>query len=173
MFKMKKFLIVAFVVLSQAASAQTLVEKAAKDELVFMRNEDPAMRRAFDVARSTLDDFLVIANERSPGKADFAVKVAISEGMKTEYFWVVDFVRKGGDQFEGEIGNEPRMVKTVKLGQRYGFPRDRIVDWTYIDKVQRRMVGNFTLCALLTQEPKKDGDDMKRRFNLDCSRVTP
>ncbi len=170
---MKSVIALALVLVSQPILCQSLSEKAAKDELVFMRDEDPAMRRAFDVARSTLDDFLVIANERSPGKTDFAVKVAISEGMKTEYFWVVDFVRKGGDQFEGEIGNEPRMVKTVKLGQRYGFPRDRIVDWIYIDKVQRRMVGNFTLCALLTQEPKKDADDMKRRFNLDCSRVTP
>jgi hypothetical protein len=43
------------------------------------------------------------------------------------------------------------------------------VDWTYIDKAQRQMVGNFTLCALLTKEPPQEAEAMKKRFKVDCA----
>jgi uncharacterized protein YegJ (DUF2314 family) len=65
------------------------------------------------------------------------------------------------------------MVRTVKFGQRYGFARARIVDWTYIDKGKRAMVGNFTLCALLTKESRSEAEAMKRRFKIDCDWLTP
>jgi len=129
------------------------------------------MRRAFEVARSTLDEFLTIASSPSQNQTAFSLKVAISQGKNTEYFWVNDFQFKGTDKFDGEIGNEPRMVKTVKLGQRYVFSRAQIVDWLYLDKEQRRMVGNFTLCALLTKESKEEAETTKRRYKLDCSQV--
>jgi len=169
---MKKFAAVALILLSPALHAQAISERAAKDELMFMRDEDPTMRRAFQVAKSTLDEFLKTAIEPSQSKIGFSLKVAISQGKNTEYFWVNDFVAKSGDQFEGEIGNEPRMVKTVKPGQRYVFSRAQIVDWLYLDKEQRRMVGNFTLCALLTKESKEEAEATKRRYKLDCSQVT-
>lgn len=172
---MKTFIAIAVAIglapISPVAHAQSLSEKAAKDELVFMRDEDPVMRRAFEVAKSTLDEFLRTASAPSQNQTAFSLKVAISQGKNTEYFWVNDFVSKGTDKFEGEIGNEPRMVKTVKLGQRYVFSRAQIVDWLYLDKEQRRMVGNFTLCALLTKESKEEAEATKRRYKLDCSQV--
>ena len=169
---MKKFLVPALILLSPTLHAQSLSERAAKDELVFMQDEDPTMRRAFEVAKDTLDDFLKVSNAPSQSKTGFSLKVAISQGKNTEYFWVNDFVAKGSDQFEGEIGNEPRMVKTVKFGQRYVFSRAQIVDWLYVDKEQRRMMGNFTLCALLTKESREEAEATKRRYKLDCSQVT-
>jgi uncharacterized protein YegJ (DUF2314 family) len=151
------------------ASAQKILERAAKDELVFMNDEEPAMKKAFERASQTLDDFFVKANQSLPAHTGFALKVAISEGRRTEYFWVSSFIRKVDGSFEGEIDNEPRIVKHVKAGQRYAFPRNRIVDWTYIDRGERRMVGNFTLCALLTKEPQQEAEATKKRFKLDCS----
>lgn len=157
--------------ISTTAYAQSVVDRAAKDELVFMQDEEPAMRRAFMVARETLDAFLESARRSEPNLTGFSLKVAITEGKDTEYFWVNNFESQDGQLFVGEINNEPRMVKSVRLGQRYSFARSQVVDWTYIDKQQRRMVGNFTLCALLTKEPPKEAEATKRRFKLDCARV--
>jgi uncharacterized protein YegJ (DUF2314 family) len=154
-----------------ASFAQSVIERAKKDELVFMRDEEPAMRRAFQVARETLEPFLETAKRGASNHTGFALKVAISQGDDTEYFWVNNFQSKDGGQFEGEINNEPRMVKSVRLGQRYVFSRDQVVDWMYLDKSERRMVGNFTLCALLTKQSPRELEATIRRFKLDCSRV--
>ena len=158
----------ALVLMSAASSAQTVLERAARDELVFMRDEEPAMRKAFARAAATLDDFLAKARALSSQHSSFSLKVAVSQGDNTEYFWVNDFAEKADGSFEGAIGNEPRIVKTVKLGQRYAFPRERIVDWLYVDRAERRMVGNFTLCALLTKESRAEAEAVKQRFKLDC-----
>ena len=118
------------------------------------------------IATSTLTQSVITYPTRQnpvPGK-DAALSF-----RNTEYFWVTDFRRADDGSFEGEIGNEPRMVRSVKLGQRYQLARGQIVDWTYIDKVQRRMVGNFTLCALLTKETAQEAETMRRRFKLDCT----
>ena len=60
------------------------------------------------------------------------------------------------------------MVRTVKLDQTYEFTKDQIVDWLYLDLPKRKMVGNFTYCALLTSEPPAQAEAARRRFNLDC-----
>jgi uncharacterized protein YegJ (DUF2314 family) len=168
---MHRFLPIALLLLPTALLAQSVAERAANDELVFMQEEEPAMRRAFEVARSTLDEFLKTAQAQSATQEGFALKVAVTQGKNTEYFWVTSFEARNDGHFEGEINNEPRMVKSVKLGQRYAFSRAQIVDWTYIDKTQRRMVGNFTLCALLTKESKKEAEATTRQYKLDCSKV--
>lgn len=149
------------------ANAQDISAKADRDELTFMRDEEPAMQRAFSKARAELDQFLSIARAPAPGLVGFAVKVGISEGADAEYFWISNFSESNG-KFTGQISNEPRMVKSVKLGQKYSFVRTQIVDWTYIDKSRRKMIGNYTLCALLTKEPPSEAEATRKRFNLDC-----
>ncbi len=149
------------------ASAQSLYEKASKDELAYMGDQEPAMKKAMQRARAELDQFLAIAKAPPPNTESFSLKVAIAEGRDVEYFWVGDFVWKGED-FEGTINNEPRLVKSVKFQQRYKFSRAKIVDWTYIDKGRHKMMGNYTLCALLTKEPPGEAAAMKKRFGLDC-----
>jgi uncharacterized protein YegJ (DUF2314 family) len=148
-------------------SAQTLSDKADRDELTFMQDEEPAMQLAFAKARSELDQFLAIAKSPAPTLVAFSLKVGIREGGNTEYFWVSNFSEAEG-RFVGEINNEPRMVKAVKLGQKYSFSRSQIVDWTYIDRSKRKMMGNYTLCALLTKEPPREAEATRKRFNLDC-----
>jgi uncharacterized protein YegJ (DUF2314 family) len=165
---MRVLLTIAFLFTSAVGYTQPISDRAKQDELVFMRDEEPAMRKAFARASESLNDFFAKAAAASPGHQFFGLKVAISEGEKTEYFWVNNFAKKDDGNFEGTIGNEPRMVKTVKFGQRYSFPRSQIVDWIYMVKSERQMVGNFTMCALLTQESKAEAEATKRRFKLDC-----
>lgn len=127
------------------------------------------MRKAFQKASESLDQFLLKAKADSPDHTGFALKVAIRQGGNIEYFWVNKFASTNANSFEGEIANEPRRVKSVKMGERYSFGRNQIVDWIYIDKVQKQMVGNFTLCALLTKESAQEAEAMKKRFKLDCT----
>jgi uncharacterized protein YegJ (DUF2314 family) len=149
------------------AGAQTPIKKAERDELSFVPSDDPAMGRAFGKARTTLDNFLRLASAPAPGTSDYSVKVAVSDGKNTEYFWVSDFERSG-EKFTGRLANEPRIVKKYKNGQKFEFPRNLIVDWTYIDASKRKMFGNFTACALLTKEPPEEARKFRERFGLDC-----
>jgi uncharacterized protein YegJ (DUF2314 family) len=132
-----------------------------------MSSEEPAMRAAFTKAASTLNEFLRAAANPREGTSNYALKVAVSDGKKTEYFWVNTF-SNDGDQFTGILNNEPRLVKKHKLGDRIAFARTQIADWTYIDRANRRMVGNFTACALLTKEPPAQAEEFKKTYGLQC-----
>ena len=140
---------------------------AAEEPIVFMGDDEPAMKQAFARARATLDGFLKLAAEKPAELGRFAVKVGVDEGKDVEYFWITDFAQVG-DRFIGKIGNTPQMVKSVKLDQDYEFKREQIVDWLYLDRPKRKMVGNFTYCALLTKETPAKAEAAKKRFNLDC-----
>lgn len=168
---MRRILTLLFSCISGDALSQSVAQSIEKDEIVHMEDEAPAMRKAFEVARASLDDFLKLAKKPPAHFSSFALKVAVSQGENTEYFWVTDFEAKGGARFAGDINNEPRLVKTVKLGQRYSFTRAQIVDWIYMDEAQQKMMGNFTMCALLTQESKQDAKEVRQQYKLDCSKV--
>lgn len=150
-----------------AAQAQQLMERVKRDEIAHMSSEEPAMRKAFEQARASLDTFLGQAKSPAPGTDRYALKVAISDGQNTEYFWVVDFAGDG-KQFTGVLNNEPRLVMKHRYGERIVFRRDQIADWTYMDAPQRRMHGNFTACALLTKEPPAQAAEFKRQYGLRC-----
>ncbi len=150
------------------AHAKDLAAKAERDEVVFMPDDDPAMRRAFQQARATLDDFLAKAAKPPKGTDHYAVKVGIRDGKQTEYFWISDFSAKSG-KFSGQISNEPQLVSNVEAGETYQFGKGEIVDWLYVDNNSGRMMGNFTACALLSKEPPAVAADMKKRFGLHCS----
>jgi uncharacterized protein YegJ (DUF2314 family) len=150
-----------------SANAQTIIEKAERDEITHMAREEPAMRRAFEKARDTLDVFLREASAPREGTSSYALKVAVSDGRNTEYFWVNRFSNTGS-AFVGHLGNEPRMVKRYKFDERFQFDRAQIVDWTYLDMKNKRMIGNFTACALLTREPPAQAEEFKRRYGLTC-----
>lgn len=149
-----------------AALAQTVVQKAKADELKFMDDDAPAMRTAFARARATLDDFLKKAKAPAAKTSTYAVKVKIGDGQMSEYFWVSDF-KQDQKTFSGVLSNEPRIVKSIRLGQTYRFNKDQIVDWVYLDE-KGQMVGNFTMCALLTTEPPEQALAARKHFGLRC-----
>jgi uncharacterized protein YegJ (DUF2314 family) len=60
------------------------------------------------------------------------------------------------------------MLKSVKFAQTYKFSKSQIVDWTYLDRPNRKMAGNFTACALLSKESPADAEAMKKRYGLNC-----
>jgi uncharacterized protein YegJ (DUF2314 family) len=154
---------------SVGVQSQSVVERAARDETINMAREEPAMRRAFDLARAKLDNFLKLAAAPAAKTSDYALKVAVSDGRNTEYFWVNAFKSEGAG-FSGVLGNEPRRVKTYKFGERFNFHREQIVDWTYLDVSgpKPRMIGNYTACALLSKEPARQANEFMEKYGLSC-----
>jgi hypothetical protein len=98
------------------AQAQSIVDKADRDETAAVAQDDPLMARAMSKARETLVTFLDAAAHPKPGADDFGVKVAIREGDQVEYFWVAPF-RRNGESCSGELGNEPRTDMTLPLAR--------------------------------------------------------
>ena len=164
---LKQLAFATIVTLFGTAHAQTLVDRVKRDEIAHMSSEEPAMRKAFEQARASLDTFLGKAKDPAAGTDRYALKVAISDGQNTEYFWVVDF-SGDGKQFTGVLNNEPRLVMKHRYGEKIAFRREQIADWTYMDTNNRRMHGNFTACALLTNEPPAQAAEFKRQYGLRC-----
>jgi uncharacterized protein YegJ (DUF2314 family) len=145
--------------------AQSITQKAERDELAIVGKSDPVMAAAMSKARQTLPDFLSTAAAPKQGMEGFAVKVAVREGDNAEYFWITPFTTKDGT-FSGAINNRPRSVRSVKLGQTITFDQSEIVDWMYMDG--EKMKGNYTACALLKSAGKGEAEEFKKRFGLDC-----
>ena len=158
--------LIAFLIMSPAF-CQSFDERAKKDEIVVMQDEEPAMRNAFQKAKATLDDFLKKAKNPPAGTDRYAVKVGVRDGEDTEYFWLND-LKFTGSTYAGRINNEPEIVENVSYGEMYSFTREQIVDWTYMDNKNHRMMGNFTACALLSKESPDDVKKFKEQYGLVC-----
>jgi uncharacterized protein YegJ (DUF2314 family) len=146
--------------------AQTISDKARRDEVVKVPQDDPDMASAMRNARATLPNFLALARAPPPSTTSFSVKVAVSDGSLTEYFWVVQFEGKGG-QYSGRVNNRPRTVHNVTFGQVITFPESDIVDWTYLEG--KKMKGGYTTCAIMKREPRDEASAFAKQFGLDCS----
>ena len=155
-------------VLSTLACTQSIPVLEKDIEAARLQSEALAMRQAAEKAQATLDDFLSKASQLPAGTSSYALKVRVQEGRDTEYFWVEEFTWSDGS-FTGRINNEPRLVKSVKLGQVYRFSRSQVADWKYVDEKNGKTFGNFTACALLSKEPPARAEEIKRRDGLDCS----
>ena len=153
---------------SPSAFSQSFTDKAKKDSAVEMSDEDPAMQKAMERARAGLEDFLRKAGAPPPNTDQYSVKVRVSEGDNQEYLWVSN-LKAQGDLWSGRIDNLP-MIRSVKKGQSYSFAKTEIVDWTYIDRSKKKVVGNFTTCALLTKEPPAVAESIQKQYGLECDR---
>lgn len=152
---------------SQASDAKTVLERAKDDNVTEVATGDPAMEVAFAKARASLDGFLKLEKQPPPNLSAFSVKVGIEQDGYTEFFWLseLDETARG---YSATIDNQPERVNRVRLGQRYEFAREEIVDWTYRDDERKTTHGNFTACAMLTHEPPEQAAAFKREFGLSC-----
>ena len=146
-------------------SAHSLLDRAERDEIAIVADGDSDMAAAMRKARASVGDFLEVARTAKPPTEGFSVKIAVREGKNAEYFWITPFQTRDGS-FSGKINNTPRTTRKVAMGQAIEFTESEIVDWMYFDA--GKMKGNFTACALLKREPKRQADAFKQRFGLDC-----
>ncbi|HEX5162161.1 MAG TPA: DUF2314 domain-containing protein [Steroidobacteraceae bacterium] len=156
------------VCLGGATPVRAELPPAGEDGVVFMGDEHPVMARAFARAKAGLDEFLTLAQAPGRNHVGFALKVGLDTGDGTEYVWIVDFRSDKSGKFSGTINNDVEMTRKWKLGDVYSFHRDDIVDWIYFDRETRKMHGNYTLCALLTEEKPEEAARVKAEYKLDC-----
>ena len=150
------------------ASAQSVTEKAKRDEIVLVEKSDPVMAAAMRKARVSLPEFFELAKARRPSITTMAIKVGVREDANNvEYFWINPF-DKTATGYTGIINNTPRTVKSVKYRDRIQFAESEIVDWTYTEN--GKMQGNYTACAILSKESAAERDAFKARYGLDCNR---
>ena len=159
-------LLLASMLAAPTVQAQQLLEKIAQDDIQIVQDAEPAMQKAFVLARQSLDTFLQLVKQPPQGSDGFAVKVGVRDGHAREFFWVIDFTQQDND-FTGTLANTPRVVRNVRGGQTYSFAKSDIVDWMYID-AQGRMQGNLTMCALLTKEPAAEAAAVRTQYQITC-----
>ena len=160
-----KYLLIVSILLSFPLIAETVKDRAENDEVTFVEKDDPYMLKAFEKAKQTLIPF-VKKYQGTSDKQNYFLKVGIRDGENVEYFWVGNFSILGENAFSGEIGNRPRLVQNVALGELVKFSRDDIFDWMYFE--DNKMHGNFTACAMLVYEPISQQEEFKKTYGLEC-----
>ena len=148
----------------QPPAGHSAVQKAERDELVYLALNDAVMAAAIQSARESLPGFLALAKHPAPEMKGFAVKVALLGDGGPEFFWIHPFAHVG-PRFIGQIGNMPRTVEGLKMGDTIAFAKRDIVDWMYMDA--GRMRGNYSARAILRTALPRDRAAFKRRFGLD------
>jgi uncharacterized protein YegJ (DUF2314 family) len=133
-----------FMVSTPLFDAKCVAADKAPD-IVPVAENDKEMNAAMEKARKSIEDFIRVFLNRQKSQSDFGVKVAIREGKEVEHFWVA-ISRFDGNEFDGEIGNTPMVVKTVKTGDKIKVRKDTISDWMYVEN--NRLVGGYTVRIL-------------------------
>lgn len=106
--------------------------------------DEEEMSAAIARARQEVDTFIA-ALEKGEG-SHFAVKVGIEDHGDTEHFWLSDVVYRDGS-FDGTVGNDPGVVRNVKLGQKWRVAKDEVSDWMFLR--DGKIHGNYTMRPLL------------------------
>ena len=161
-----KFLFVSILLFAANAFAQPTAQPSRdENEIVFVGTTDPDMINAIREARSSLDEFFKLASKPPAGATEFKLKVMVRDANGVEHFWVTPF-KALPESFEGRLGNEPRLVKSVKLGQNIRFSRDDISDWGYVRN--GRQVGSYTICELFKKMPREQAEYYRKNHGFDC-----
>ncbi|WP_157667551.1 YegJ family protein [Comamonas serinivorans] len=148
-----------------ASAGPVLAHDEGVPSIVHMADTDPAMQQAFQRARASLPQFLRLVAKPIAGSDAHAVKVGLRHAGGTEYVWLSE-LRVQGDRIEGVLDNRPAHLPH-KAGQRLTVKAADVVDWLYVD-AQGRMQGNFSACALLSQEPPAHAKAFKAQYGLVC-----
>jgi uncharacterized protein YegJ (DUF2314 family) len=158
--------IVKFVILFVALmSPAALSQEKSEDQIVNISSEDKEMNAAIRHARDTLDQFLEVLAKPPKGTSGFKVKVQVTDSGGVEHLWVTPF-RQTWNGFEGTIANEPRLVHSVKYGQRYRFDRSAITDWGY--ELNGKQKGSFTICVLFKHMPADEVQTYRKDYGFEC-----
>jgi uncharacterized protein YegJ (DUF2314 family) len=100
------------------------------------------MAAAIAKAQETLPHFWQVFNKRARGESNFVLVVRITDNGRIEHFSTTDFERRNGKAMV-TISNPPKIVASVKSGDRIEVPAADITDWHYMRG--GKYVGMFTM----------------------------
>jgi uncharacterized protein YegJ (DUF2314 family) len=140
-------LVLCCVVLAACARKSAPEGEQSRDQVVYLKSEDPGMAAAVAKARATLGDFKNALKDRRPTGERYAVKVGFAYGNDNrEHIWVRD-PEFTVDSVTGHVMNEPVDVTNLKFGQLVTAPVGDISDWMYVEAGVLR--GGYTMRVLL------------------------
>ena len=138
----------------------TLLTACSKrDKVVGIGDDDPEMAAAIAKARQTLPQFWQVFDKREHGESNFVLVVRITDKGRIEHFHTTDFERREGKTMV-TISNAPKIVASVKLGDRIEIPETGITDWSYMR--DGKYVGMTTFKARFKQMPAADVEQVKK-----------
>jgi uncharacterized protein YegJ (DUF2314 family) len=132
--------------------AQELKKGSTEPEYFQVPHDHAAMHRAVIEARKTVGKFITALKHPAPGQQDFEVKKPFIQGNQVEHIWLSD-VRFVGKRFQGQVDNQPRNIRGLKLGQLVSVNPNEISDWLYIEN--GKLVGGYNE---LSPEQKQEFD---------------
>ena len=97
----------------------------------YVEDTDPEMAAAIAKAQETLPQFWQTFDQRAHGESNFVLAVRITDKGRIEHFHTTDFERRDGKTVV-TISHAPKIVASVKLGDRIEIPAMDITDWSYM-----------------------------------------
>jgi len=137
----------------------TLVTACAKRDKGYVEDSDPEMAAAIAKARQTLPQFWQVFDKRERGESNFVLVVRITDKGRIEHFYTTDFERRDGKTMV-TISNAPKIVASLKLGDRIEIPAADITDWSYMR--DGKYVGMFTMKPRFKHMPVDQVEQFKK-----------
>src|SRR3990172_2051324 len=109
----------------------TLLTACATRDKGYVEDSDPEMAAAIAKARQTLPQFWQVFDKREHGESNLVLVVRITDKGRIEHFSTTDFERRDG-QTRITINRDPKIVASVKSGDRIEIPEAGVKDWCYI-----------------------------------------
>jgi len=119
-----------------------MLTACAKRDKGYVEDSDPEMAAAIAKAQGTLPQFWQSFDQRARGESNFVLVVRITDNGRIEHFHTTDFERRDGKTMVA-IGAAPKIVTSVKLGDRIEIPEADITDWSYMRA--GKYAGMFTM----------------------------
>jgi uncharacterized protein YegJ (DUF2314 family) len=138
----------------------TLLTACSKrDKVVGIGDDDPEMAAAIAKAQETLPQFWQGFDQRAHGESNFVLVVRITDKGRIEHFHTTDFERRDGKTMV-TISNAPKIVASVKLGDRIEIPAADITDWSYMR--DGKYAGMFTVKPQFKHMPADQVEAFKK-----------
>ena len=110
-------------------------------------------------AQETLPQFWQARDQHSHGESNFVLVVRITDKGRIEHFFTTDFERRDGKTMV-TISHAPKIVSSVKPGDRIEIPAADITDWHFMR--DGKYVGMTTFKARFKHMPAAQVEQVKK-----------
>ena len=140
----------------------SLFTGCAQRDKGYVEDTDPEMAAAIAKAQETLPQFWQTFDQRPRGESNFVLVVRITDKGRIEHFFTTDVARRDGKTMV-TISNSPKIVASVKLGDRIEIPESDITDWHYMRG--GKYVGMFTMKPRFKHMPADQVEQFKKAMS--------
>ena len=142
-----------------AVVLMALFTACSKPDKGYVEDTDPEMAAAIAKAQESLPQFWQVFDKRGRGESNFVLVVRITDKGRIEHFHTTDFERRDGKTMV-IISHQPKIVASVKLGDRIEIPAADITDWSYMR--DGKYVGMATMKPRFKHMPADQVDALKK-----------